>query len=85
MNYEDTDRTVQRLRSLTVHEPDPARSERVRMRCRAVLVDRQVHGERVRGARRFTTFALESGLTLGLSVGYLSAMIYDLLRVYLRR
>ena len=85
MTEEGPDRTVQTLRRLTLLEPDPTRSERVRMRCRAAIVERQMPGARASGSRRFTAFVLESGLTFGLSVGYLSAMVYDLLRVYLRR
>ena len=82
MTREANDPPLDALRHLTVLEPEPARSERVRYRCRAALTER-LRGERPTPARRFAASVLESGM-YGLSVGYLFAMIQDLLRVYMR-
>ena len=84
MTYEENDPTMHRLRRLAVMEPDTAQSVRVRMRCRAAIAQRELHGERAMASRRFAAL-FESGLTYGLFVGYLSAMIHDLLRLYMRR
>lgn len=84
MTCEANDPSLHALRHLTVLEPEPGRSEHVRYRCRAALTER-LHGERPTAARRFAAIVLESGLMYGLSVGYLFAMIQDLLLVYMRR
>ena len=83
MTCDANDPSLHALRHLTVLEPEPARSARVRYRCRAVLAER-LRGERPT-ARRFAATVFESGLMYGLSVGYLFAMIQDLLMVYMRR
>jgi hypothetical protein len=85
MTWEDNDVALQRLGRLTVLEPNPARGERVRSRCHAALARRQRQRERAISSRRLTARLLESGLMCALSVGYLFAMIHDVLRVYIRR
>ena len=84
MTSEANDSTLRTLQRLTVLEPETARSERVRQRCRAALAERQLPAARS-SSRRSAAVVLESGLTYGLSVGYLFAMIGDLLRIYMRR
>ena len=81
----ESDSTFLRLRHLAVAEPDRARSERVRMHCRAALAKRHARETASEESRRFTTLVLESGFTYGLCLGYLGAMIHDLTRMYLRR
>ena len=85
MTPDANDPTLRSLRRLTVLEPEPARSERVRLRCRAAISERQRQAERPTASQRFRAVALESGLTYGLSVSYFFAMIDDVLRVYMRR
>jgi hypothetical protein len=88
MISEDNDLTLRRLRHLAVVEPDPARSERVRARCGAAIAsiaERQQQGRRPTASGRFTALVFELGLTYALSLGYLSAMMFDVLRVYMRR
>ena len=84
MTSDASDPTLYALRRLTVLEPEPARSARVHQRCRTALVDRHVQRQ-CSPSRRPAAVVLESGLTYGLSVGYLFAMIGDLLRIYIRR
>jgi hypothetical protein len=82
MTPEDSDLTLRPLGRLAVVEPDRTRSERVRLRCRAAIA---AQPRRDAAAPRFTAIVLESGLMLGLSVVYLSAMIYDVVQVYIRQ
>jgi hypothetical protein len=84
MTSDGNDPILYALRRLTVLEPEPARSARVRQRCRAALVDRRLQRQ-CPPSRRSAAAVLESGLTYGLSIGYLLAMIGDLLRIYVRR
>jgi hypothetical protein len=79
------DLTWQSLRRLRVLEPDAARADRLRLRCRAAMVEQQHRRDRQTAPRHERTSVLESALACGLSVGYLSAMVVDLLRLYLRR
>jgi hypothetical protein len=83
MRCEDNDPTLRTLGHLAVLEPDRARSDRVRMRCRAAIWQHQ--NKTTMASGRPTALGLESVLTYALSVGYLSAVIHDLLRVYMRR
>jgi hypothetical protein len=83
MRPADYDVTFRQLRHLAVLAPDPARSERVRARCRAAIGQRR-QNERPAAHRRSSAVVFKSGLTLGLAWSYLSAMICDVLRVYLR-
>ena len=82
MMPDDNDLTLHALQRLAVLEPDRTRSERLRARCRAAIGQ-----PRKRGANpgRFRARVLESTLIYGLSVGYLAAIVHDLLRVYMRR
>jgi hypothetical protein len=84
MTHEDNG-LVQTLRRLTLLEPDQVRSERVRVRCRDAIAQPLPEGRRPTASGRFTAPILDSGLTYALSVGYLSALVHELLRVYLRR
>ena len=85
MMPDDHDPTWHRLQRLTVIEPDPARSDRVRRRCRVAMAERPPHERHAIARPRYIGRILEPGLTYGLSVVYLSAIIYDVMRVYLRR
>ena len=85
MTSDDSDPRLRRLRHLVVLEPDRGRSERVRVRCHAAIAQRLVKAEESIASRPFSALVLESGLTYGLSIGYLAAMIHDLLRLYMRR
>ena len=82
MTIEEAEDPVLRpLRRLRVHEPDPARAERVRARCLATLAARRRNVEgSTRG--RFATFALESALVAGFCVSYLMAVIRDVLQLH---
>ena len=82
---DDRDPTWHRLQCLTVIEPDPARSDRVRRRCRVAMAARPQHVQSAIAPPGYLGRILEPGLTYGLSVVYLSAIIYDVMRVYLRR
>ena len=84
MTYEENDLTMRRLRRLSVLEPNAGQSERVRIRCRAAIAERELRGEPAMASRRFNAL-FESGLTYGLLIGYLTGMIHDLLRLYMRR
>ena len=85
MMPDDRDPTWHRLQCLTVIEPDPARSDRVRRRCRVAMAARPQHVQSAIAPPGYLGRILEPGLTYGLSVVYLSAIIYDVMRVYLRR
>jgi hypothetical protein len=84
MTSDATDPILHTLQRLTVLEPEPERSARVRQRCRTALAERHLQGE-CWPSKRPTAVVLESGLTYGLSIGYLLAMIDDLLQLYMRR
>jgi hypothetical protein len=85
MTSDAQDPTLHRLRRLPLLEPDCARSERVRRRCRTAIAERHLQAGRATASRRVTAVAVESGLAYGLSFGYLLGVIDDLLRVYMRR
>lgn len=85
MTFDANDPTLCGLRRLTVLEPDPVRTGRVRQRCRVALAARPPQAEPPEGSRRSAAVVLDSRLLCGLSIGYLFAMIGDLLRLYLRR
>ena len=85
MTSEIDDPTLQRLRRMIVLEPDPVRSRQVQMRCRAAITKPPRQGGRVIVPSRLKALALERGLTYGLCVGYLFALIHDVVRVYMRR
>lgn len=85
MTSESDDLALETLRRVPVLEPDPARSTRVRQRCRAAFAGRRQQGERSGASRPSAAVRLEAGLMYGLSVGYLFALIGDLLRIYMRR
>jgi hypothetical protein len=86
MRSVDHDLTLHHLRRLAVLQPDAARSERVRMRCHAAIADRcPAPGARALPPGRSRARVIESGLVWALSIGYVSAVIHDLLRVYLHR
>jgi hypothetical protein len=67
-----------RLGTLT---PNPTRSERVRARCHSMLKLR--HQRAARGARRLDVArrVIEPALVGGFCLIYLSAMVYDVLRL----
>ena len=76
------DPLLNRLRHLPVIEPDRLRSDRVRMRCRAIAGE---HSHRARPAKRWRPMLVASGLAYGFAAGYLLALADDVLRLYLRR
>ena len=78
------DATWRRLRGLPVLEPEHGRSENVRVRCRAMLAERQRTNGASPRVQRLTS-GLEAAVAGGVSVGYLVAIVDEMLRVYLRR
>ena len=61
MTSEASDPTLRGLGALTLLEPDPARRERVRRRCHAILAERQLQADRPRASGRSAEVVLESG------------------------
>ena len=85
MSTDVTDLTLRALRTLPVLQLDPARSERVRLRCHAARAVPSPLVPRAPATRRFRTAAFGGLLTGVLSAGLVGALVQDLLRVYLRR
>jgi hypothetical protein len=85
MTDRDHDLTLHRLRQLAVLQPAAARSQDVRTRCRAALDARRgaLPARPTRGG--LSAPPLASGLGWALSAGYASAVLHDVLRVYLLR
>jgi len=71
------------LAKLPSAEPDPARAERIRTRCRARLARQATHASVVRRrATRRSTAQIWQPLIVGLGITYLTAVIVQALRVY---
>ena len=70
------------LSRLRVLEPDSARSERVRARCRNMIVKRQQHAESSARPDGFTAIVLQPALVGGLCLSYLLGVIYDVIRLH---
>ncbi len=81
MSDEADEATLRRLRRLPVLEPDPARAERVRARCRDMLNRRQQRAERSTRPDRFTAVVLQPALVGSLGLSYLLAVLYDVIRL----
>jgi type VI protein secretion system component VasF len=80
--HEAEEELMRRLGSLRVTEPDAARRERVRSRCRTMLLQRRQRAERRRARRRLAARALEPALVGGLSASYVLAMLFVLLKLH---
>jgi hypothetical protein len=85
MTDENRDLMLRRLSSLAVLQPDSARSERVRRRCRAALDRGRGPDAGLHAPARVHRPALVSALTYALSAGLVVALVQDLVRVYWRR
>ena len=70
------------LSQLRVLEPDSARAERVRARCRAVIVTRQQHAEDSIRPDRVTAVVLQPALVGGLCLTYLLGVVYEVIRLH---
>jgi hypothetical protein len=79
MSGEAGDPILRNLHRLPQLEPDRARAERVRMRCRAAVARRDVANAPRRGT--FTSRVIEPALVGGLCLIYLTAVILDVLRL----
>lgn len=80
--HESEEDLLSRLACLRVAEPDAARLERVRARGRATLLQRRQRAERRRTRNGFAARVLEPALVGGLSVSYLLAILFVLLKVH---
>jgi hypothetical protein len=75
---------IRLLADLPAAEPDPARAERIRMRCRARLA-RQARASVSRApAPRVTTLQAWQPLIAVLGVAYLTEVIVETLRIFAR-
>ena len=72
------DPLLRRLRHLPIDEPDQARLEGTRARCRVTLARQQKRRQRLHHAR-ITPFIVEAAILGGFSVAYLLAIV-DLLQ-----
>jgi hypothetical protein len=67
---------------LRVLEPDPARAERVRARCRDTLAGRQQRAEDSTSPDGVTAVVLQPALVGGLCLIYLLGVVYDIIRLH---
>ena len=70
------------LSQLRVLEGDSARAERVRARCRDMMVKRQALAERSAPPDRLMGVVLQPVLVGGLGVIYLLGVVYDVIRLH---
>ena len=82
MTDEPVEATLGRLLRLRVLEPDPARADRIRTRCRDIVARRQPRTERGTRPDRFTGAVLQPALVAGLCLCYLLAVVYDVIRLH---
>jgi len=71
-----------RLADLPSAEPDPARAERIRARCRARLARQAPRAPAPRRAPGGAAIPLWQPLIVVLGVGYMAEVILEALRVY---
>ncbi len=81
MNMHDEE-LLRSLRDLHVAEPDAVRLERLRARCHASLLARRHQADLQRSRRAFAARVLEPVFVGGLSVSYLLAILFVLLRMH---
>jgi hypothetical protein len=74
--------TAMWLSQLRVLEPDAARAERVRARCRDTMVRRQQHAESSARPDRLTAVVLQPALIGGLCLTYLLGVVYEVIRLH---
>ncbi|MGE5833622.1 MAG: hypothetical protein ACM4AI_04015 [Acidobacteriota bacterium] len=79
------DPILMNLARLSVVSPDPARSERVRSRGRAELTRRRHQAERMARRRILTRRFLAPAFVGGFCLLYLSAVVYDVMQLYVVR
>ena len=72
---------ISMLRNVPMLEPDAARADRVRARCRAAMAQRQQQAARSIRRAELTARVLEQVLVGGLCLIYLSAIVGDVLRL----
>lgn len=73
------------LGRLSAISPDPARAERVRWRCQAELTRRRHRSERTARRRILTRRVLAPAFVGGFCLLYLSAVVYDVMQLYVVR
>ena len=83
MTDEEMRLTMGRIHAANVLEPDRLRGEAVRLRCQTAIARRK-GTQTLRSQPDEVGTPLASRLVYVLSIGYLTAMIYDLARIYLR-
>lgn len=83
MMADDADDVTARLLSrLRVLEPDSARAERVRARCRDIIAKRQQRAASPVRSDSLTAVVLQPALIGGLCLSYLLGVAYDVIRLY---
>lgn len=82
---EARDPILMNLGRLSAISPDPARAERVRSRCRAELTRRRHRAERTARRRSLTRRVLTPVFVGGFCLLYLSAVVYDVMQLYVVR
>jgi hypothetical protein len=80
MSEDADDIVLHRIRSLGGFDSDPVRAVRVRARCHEILARRQQRPEFQKRPDRFTDLLLQPLFVVCLSLGYLAAVIYDVIR-----
>jgi hypothetical protein len=73
--------TMHHLQHLRVMEPDVARAERVRARCRAAIIRRQPKADNSTSSAAYARLVIESAVIGALCAGYLFAVARDVLRL----
>ena len=73
------------LGRLSAISPDPAGAERVRSRCRAELTRRRYRAERTARRRILSRRVLAPAFVGGFCLLYLSAVVYDVMQLYVVR
>jgi hypothetical protein len=79
------DPILMKLACSSTVSPDPARAERVRSRCQAELTRRRHRAERTARRRILTRRVLAPAFVGGFCLLYLSAVVYDVVQLYVIR
>jgi len=82
---EARDPILMNLGRLSAISPDPAHAQHVRSRCRAELTRRRHRAERTARRRILTRRVLAPAFVGGFCLLYLSAVVYDVMQLYVVR
>jgi hypothetical protein len=82
---EQDDLVMAQFARLAVLEPNAARAERHRVRCRRALTRRQLSALRTKRAMAVTARVMEAVLVVTFSAAYLTAVIHDVVRLLEKR